>query len=173
VAAGPDRLLRQLRLPAGIETTVLDGPRARKHSPGQPVQELTGLWRDEALRISPLARVRDWRETFGRVQVAGKDRVGEDEVWIVRVSCEFLPPLTRYVSTHSGLLVKEEAWITAKGQGTVPITILYEDYRDVAGVKLPFRLTSESAVTGKQILQVTEAKPNTAIGEDTFTLPKE
>jgi CubicO group peptidase (beta-lactamase class C family) len=173
VAAGSDRVVRRMRSPAGTETTVVEGGRVRKQSPGQPVEELSRLWRDEALRINPLARLHDWRETYAAVRVAGKDRLGDEEVWIVRVECEFLPPLTRYVSTRTGLLLKEEAWVTAKGMGTVPLTVHCENYREVAGVKLPFRLISQSRVTGKQTMQFTEAKANREIQEDTFALPKE
>jgi hypothetical protein len=103
--------------------------------------------------------------------VAGIGHLGDEEVWIVRIDCELLPPLTRYVSTRTGLLVKEEAWVTVRGVGTVGLTVRYEDYREVAGVKVPFRLTSESRLTGKQVMQFTEAKPNVAIREDTFALP--
>ena len=45
------------------------------------------------------------------------------------------------------LLKKEEGWITASGLGTVPISIRFDDYRDVAGVKVPFRSMSESALS--------------------------
>jgi len=173
VAAGPDRVVRRINSPAGVVTTVVDGRRVRKHSPGQPLEELRGLWGDEALRISPLARLRDWRETSVSVRLAGKDRLGDEEVWIVRLEYEFQPPLTRYVSVKSGLLQKEEAWITAKGVGTFPLAVRYDDYREVAGVKLPFRLTSESAVTGKQVMQFAEAKPNPEISAETFALPKD
>jgi hypothetical protein len=55
----------------------------------------------------------------------------------------------------------------------VPISILFDDYREVAGVKIPFRSTSESALTGKQTFQVTEAKANPPIDEKTFTLSNE
>jgi CubicO group peptidase (beta-lactamase class C family) len=171
VAAGSDQVIRRMRSPAGTETTLVEGGRARKCSPGQPVEELGRLWRDEALRINPLARLRDWRETSVAVRVAGKGHLGDEEVWIVRIECELLPPLTRYVSTRTGLLLKEEAWVTARGVGTVGLTVRYEDYREVAGVKVPFRLTSESSLTGKQVMQFTEAKPNVAIREDTFALP--
>jgi hypothetical protein len=70
-------------------------------------------------------------------------------------------------------LLKEEAWITAKGVGTVPFTVLFEDYREVAGVQLPIRLKSESRLTGKQIMQVTEAYANVIIRRETFALPKD
>jgi len=172
VAAGPDSAILRLSLPAGVQTTIVDRGRVRRQSPGEAFEELKGLWRDEALRISPIARVRDWRETSVAVRAAGKDRLGHEDVWIVRVEYEFQPPLTRYVSAKTGLLLKDEAWITAKGIGTVPVTIRYDDYREIAGVKLPFRLTGESAVTGKRIMQFDEAKPNPEISAETFALPK-
>jgi hypothetical protein len=154
-----------------METTVVEGGRARERAPGQPAEELNRLLRDDTLRINPLARLRDWCETFAAVRLAGIGRMNDAEVWIVRVDCEFSPPLTRYVSTRTGLLVKEDAWVTAKGAGTIPLTVRFEDYRDVAGVKIPFRLTSESRLTGKQVTQFTEATPNAEIRGDTFALP--
>jgi hypothetical protein len=105
--------------------------------------------------------------------VVGKDKLGSEDVWIVRVDSEFEPPLTRYVSAKSGLLLKEEGWITAKGLGTVPRTVACADYREVAGVQLPFRLTTESAVTGTQVMQFAECRPNPVIDGATFSLPKE
>ncbi len=173
VAAGSDRIVRRVSLPAGTEMAVADGGRVRKQSPGQPVEDLNGLRREESLRISPLVRLGDWRQTSAAVRLAGTDRLGDEPVWIVRLECEFSPPLTRYVSTKTGLLLKEEAWITAKGVGTVPFTVLFEDYREVAGVQLPFRLKSESRLSGKQVMQFTEANANVIIRKETFALPKD
>jgi hypothetical protein len=173
VAAGSDRVIRRVSAPAGTETTLVAGGRVWKRSPGRPAEELGGVWRDEAVRINPLARLRDWRETAVGVRVASRDRLGDEAVWVVRVEGEFLPPSTRYVSTKTGLLLKEEAWVTAKGVGTVPLTVRYEDYREVAGVQIPFRLSSESRVTGKQVMQFTEARANPEITKKTFAVPKE
>jgi CubicO group peptidase (beta-lactamase class C family) len=170
IAAGSNRVIRRISSPAGTVTTIVDGRHVRKKSPGEPVEELAGLWRDEALRINPLARLRDWRETSVALRVATKDRIRDEDVWIVRVECEYQPALTRYVSVKSGLLLKEEAWISAKGVGTVPLTIEYDDYREIAGVRLAFRLTSESALTGKQTMQFTEANPNPKIIAATFAI---
>jgi CubicO group peptidase (beta-lactamase class C family) len=170
VADGPDRVIRRISSQAGVVTTVVDRGRVLRQSPGEPIEDLQGLWRDEAQRINPLARLRDWRESSVAVRVASKGRVDGEDVWIVRLDCPFQPPLTRYVSAKSGLLKKEEAWVTAKGVGTVPLTVRYDDYREVAGVQLPFRMMSERAVTGKQVMQFTEAKPNPEIRGGTFTV---
>jgi hypothetical protein len=173
IAALPDRVIRRVGAPAGAVTLIFDGARAIRQAAGSPAEAENGIKRDEAKRMSPLVRLRDWREGSTPVRVAGKSRVGGEDVWVLRVEREFEPPLTRYVSTTTGLLRKEEAWITASGVGTAPISILFDDYREVAGVKIPFRSMSESALTGKQTFQVTEATANPPISEKTFALPKD
>jgi CubicO group peptidase (beta-lactamase class C family) len=171
-AAGPDRVVRRVVSPEGVATAIFDGKRAFRQSPGAPAEEEFGVKLDEAKRMSPIARLRDWRESSSAVRVAGKTRIDGEDVWVLRVECEFEPPLTRYVSIKSGLLKKEEGWITASGLGTVPISIRMDDFRDVAGVKVPFRSTSDSALTGKQTFQLTEAKANPPISEKTFAVPE-
>jgi hypothetical protein len=171
IAAGFDRAIRRVNLPAGVVTMLAEKGRAWRRSSGEPIERLTGLRFEEAMRINPLARLADWRETAVAVQVAGSDRLGEEEVWIVRVEGKFSPPLTRYVSKKTGLLLKEDGWVTAKGQGTVSLTVRFADYREVDGVKIPFRLSSESRLTGKQIIQYAEARANPEIRKGTFALP--
>ena len=157
-ASGAKRVARRLTSPAGTNETVVDNGVVTKKAPGQPNEEQHGLFADDAQRYNPLARLNDWRQTHPQVQVVGIDRLGDEEVWVLRLECQFTPPLTRFVSTKRGLLLKEEVWITVKGLGTVPLTVEYEDYRNVSGVMLPFRLKSESRLTGKQITEFTEIK---------------
>ena len=40
-------------------------------------------------------------------------------------------------------------------------------------MQLPFRLTTESAVTGKQVMQFAEVRPNPVIDAATFSSPRE
>jgi hypothetical protein len=100
------------------------------------------------------------------VSVAGLAVAGL--VWVVRLHGELLPPLTRYVSFKSRLLLKEEAWVVPKGVGMTKLNVRYEDYRAVAGVLLPFRVVSESAFTGKQLVQYEIAKVNPELPKGTF-----
>ena len=157
-ASGTKRVSRKLTSPAGITETAADDGVVTKKTPGQPTEVQHGLFADDAQRINLLARLHDWRETHPQVQVVGKDQFGDEEVWVLRLECQFTPPLTRFVSAKRGLLLREEAWLTAKGVGTVPISLEFEDYRNVGGVMLPFRLKSESRLTGKQVTEFTEMK---------------
>jgi hypothetical protein len=172
LAAGTNRVIRRVDAPAGVVTTICDGKRATRQAASSPSEFEHGVKLDEARRMSPLARLRDWRESSPAVRVAGQGRIDGEDVWIVRVDCEFEPPLTRYVSKKFGLLKKEVAWITGSGIGTVPITIMFDDYREIAGVMLPFKSTSESALTGKQVLQVEEVRANPEVIDATFAVPE-
>jgi CubicO group peptidase (beta-lactamase class C family) len=157
-ASGIRRVTRRLTSPAGTTETVVDDGVVTKKSPGQPNEELHGIFGEESQRYNPLARLRDWRETHPQIHVVGIDQFGDEEVWVLRVDCQFTPPLTRFVSAKRGLLLREEAWVTAKGVGTVPLSIEYEDYRNVSGVMLPFRLKTESRITGKQVTEISEIR---------------
>ena len=106
----------------------------------------------------PFARLDDWRRTFSSVEVNRRDKVNGVDAWVVRLSGTELPPSTRYVSIETGLTLREDTWITARGVGTVPMTVKYSDYRSVAGVMLPFHVETTSAVTGVQVIQYTQIK---------------
>ena len=98
IAAAPDRVVRRVVPPDGAVTAVFDGKRAFRKAAGGPTEEEFGVKREEAKRMSPLARLRDWRESSTAVRVAGKGRVDGEDVWIRSGRMpEFEPPLTRYL----------------------------------------------------------------------------
>jgi len=68
-----------------------------------------------------------------------------------------VPPSTRSVSATTGLLLKDKTWLTVRGVGMVPVTLVYSDYRPVSGVLFPFRIETCSALTGVQVTQYGEA----------------
>jgi CubicO group peptidase (beta-lactamase class C family) len=172
LAEGSERAVRRLTSAANSSTTIADGQRSRRKQAGQSVEELHGLHRDEALRINPFLRLQDWRKNYRDVQVVGVDKIGGEEAWVVRMACEHTPPITRYVGAKSGRLLKEDTWTTGKGIGTVPLAVTFADYREVAGVILPFRTTSESRLTGKQVAQLKEVNVNANFAKDAFELSK-
>ena len=59
-----------------------------------------------------------------------------------------------------------------KSIGTIPFSIEYDDYREVAGVRLPFRLTSESAATSRQVGQFSRSAANPDFPANAFSVPE-
>ena len=119
---------------------------------------LTGVLLEQIRLNSPLVRLGDWRRSYTRVEVIGREAMSGEESWVVRVTPRDVPPSTRYVSTQTGLLLKDDTWLTVRGAGMVPFTVTYSDYRPVSGVLLPFQVETRSALTGAQVTQYNDAK---------------
>jgi photosynthetic reaction center cytochrome c subunit len=76
---------------------------------------------------------------------------------------------TLYFDMDSGLLVRLVRYSDSV-VGRTPTQIDYSDYRDVAGVKMPFRFTV-SWLDGKENFELSEIQPNVAIDAAKFANP--
>jgi hypothetical protein len=91
-------------------------------------------------------------------------------VWIVQGTTpdSGLLPVNLYFD-ESGLLVRLVRW-NQTAVGPVPTQIDYADYRDVAGVKMPFTWTVSQ--TYMQItIKLSELQPNVAVDAGRFGKP--
>lgn len=173
LVGGPDRLARRASVKGKpAETTIVDHGRAWRSVADQPFQELKGLFYEQAVLSNPLLRLGDWRNCYETVEIIGKDKVGKEDVWVVWTRPRSYPSSTKYVSIRTGLLLKEDTWITVKSIGTIPFSIAYDDYREVAGVRLPFRITSESAATSHQVGQFNRSAANPDFPANAFSVPE-
>ncbi|PWU05615.1 MAG: hypothetical protein C5B51_14055 [Terriglobia bacterium] len=77
--------------------------------------------------------------------------------------------VTLYFDRQSGLLLRELRY-GASPIGRVPTQIDYADYRDVSGVKLPFRITY-AWLDGRDSIVLREIRTNVAIDETKFGRP--
>ena len=124
-----------------------------------PLMALTGGnlagARIEAMVFFPAAI----QKAFSRWQV-GSATIDDRPVQVVQGTNAGQPPVNFYFD-ESGLLVRLVRW-NRTAVGTVPTQIDYADYREVAGVKMPFR----SIVTwtgGQNTIELREVRPNVAI----------
>ena len=69
----------------------------------------------------------------------------------------------------SGLLVRTVRW-NRTAAGTVPTQIDYSDYRDVAGVKIPFKAIM-TWTDGQNIFLFSDVRPNVPIDPARFARP--
>jgi hypothetical protein len=69
----------------------------------------------------------------------------------------------------SGLLVRTVRW-NRTPVGTVPTQTEYSDYRDVGGVKMPFK-TVVTWTNGQNTIELDEVRPNAAIDASRFAKP--
>ena len=75
-----------------------------------------------------------------------------------------------YFDSESGLLVRLVRYSDSM-VGRTPTQLDYTDYRDVSGVKMPFRWTV-SWLDGKENVELTEVQPNVALDASKFAPPQ-
>ena len=78
------------------------------------------------------------------------------------------PPVNLYFD-QSGLLVRLVRFVDT-AVGRVPTQIDYSDYRDVAGIKIPFKWTA-TWTDGQSTAELTEIQLNVAIDAGKFARP--
>ena len=90
------------------------------------------------------------------------------DVQIVQGSNPGELPINLYFD-DSGLLVRGVLW-NKTAVGTVPVQFDFSNYRDVAGVRMPFHIVL-TWTDGQNTFELSDIQPNVAIAADRFTRP--
>jgi hypothetical protein len=107
------------------------------------------------------------RQAFGRSRV-GRAVLGDEEVLVVQ-GIDAGQPVVNLYFDPSGLLVRLVRW-TQTPVGFVPTQIDYADYREVAGVKIPFHKTVTQTYMRMDV-ELSEVQPNVSVDAARFAKP--
>ena len=149
---------------------VYDGRKAWRYQPDTPIPliELTG-WSLSGSRIDTTAFFpAALPKAFAQWQVGFADIDGK-QVDVVRGINPGQSPVNLHFDA-SGLLVRLVRW-TETAAGPVPVQIDYSDYRDVAGVRVPFGWVV-TWTNGQSTIALKEVRPNVPIAESRFVRPE-
>jgi hypothetical protein len=94
--------------------------------------------------------------------------IGDADVQVVQGTNPGQLPLNLYFD-DAGVLVRSVRW-SSTPVGTVPTQTDYSDYREVAGVKMPFR-TVVTWTNGQNTIEIKDVRPNVAIDAARFARP--
>jgi len=126
---------------------------------------LAGANLDAVLSFPAAAGIKQLRSQW-RV---GSTSIDDREVVLVVGTGAGASPLKLYFDKESGLLVRQVRY----GQllvGRIPAQIDYSDYREVSGIKMPFRWTG-TWVDGRSTTTLTDVQPNVPIDSAEFARP--
>lgn len=109
-------------------------------------------------------------QLYTGVTLARKQKVGEQEAYVVNATSSEGGTESLFFDTRTGLLLQRHL-VVKTPLGSYPYEIKYEDYREVDGIKLPFAL--HWSCPGLQwSRKITEVKHNVAIEDAKFNLPR-
>ena len=155
----------------GDNTTTYDGNAGWIAAPFRPVavlalsnQDIDGLKLDVDLSFPA-----NIRQALTKWRVGQPTLLDDREVHVVQGTTARGATATLYFDMESGLLVRRVRY-TDSPVGRLPTQTDYSDYRDVAGVKMPFKWTT-TWLDGRDTFEITDVQPNVAIDAARFARP--
>jgi hypothetical protein len=168
-AKAPNQQTMIVRQVGGISTRTFDGRNGWMAGPDTPLPLLTltegNL--DRARLEAIVAFPAGIRRAFPKWRV-GRTAIDDREVRVVQGIGD-AQALANFYFDDSGLLVRMVRW-TRTPVGFVPTQVDYADYRDVAGVKVPFH-RSVSQTYMQMNVDLTDVQPNVAVDAARFARP--
>jgi outer membrane lipoprotein-sorting protein len=149
-----------------------DGQVAWTQDPSRGLRVLEGAELADAQREATFNAELKWRDLYSKVELTGKEKVGDREAYVLRLTPSSGKPLTRYYDAEN-FLVLRQIMTRETPQGPVEIQVDLSDYRDIGGgVKGPFKIKQTMPVVGEILITLIEEKNNVEIDDARFAKPK-
>jgi hypothetical protein len=157
--------------PNGTSTTTFDGRLGFIAAPFRPVPvlALAGAGLDGLRLDAELAFPARITQALGNWRSGQPIAIDDRDVNVVQGMGAGGILATLYFDAETGLLRRQVRYVGSP-VGRIPTQIDYADYRDVAGVKMPFRWTV-TWINGRDTITLKEVRPNVAIDAQRFGRP--
>ena len=146
-----------------------DGTRGEEVYTFAPVEVYTGKRLEDIKIGADFLAPLNWKTDYKTIEIKGIEKVGDEDCYKVELTPEKGTKVTQLYSTKTFLLMKQRG-VTASGtsDNVLPYSITFADYRDVDGIKIPFKMVNSNSTMGDTIMLVKSVKNNAAIDDKTF-----
>jgi photosynthetic reaction center cytochrome c subunit len=165
----PDQRISFTHMPEGDSVTAFNGQEGWLGMPGRPIREMHGSDLDGASIDANLHLATQLRTMFTQMKVRGTERIDDQEAYQVVGERTGKPPIRLYFDQQSGLLVRLIRYGDT-ALGLLPTQIDYADYRDVNGLKVPYRWTL-ARPSGRFTIQVSDVQQDVPVDDAKFVKP--
>ncbi len=169
-AKAPNKRMSVTQMGSGQSITAFDGTVGWLGGSGRPPREMAGAEIDAAKLDAEFYFPIRAKEIFSRFRMGRPEKIGGAQAYTVFALRQGQPPVRLYFDESSGLLLRLVRYADTP-VGRNPTQIDYADYRDVDGVKLPFRWTL-ARPGGRFTIQIQEVRQNVPIPDERFAKPE-
>ncbi len=151
------------------EWEYFDGTAGEDNISFAPIEKYTGK-RLEDIRINadfygPL----NWKTNYKKIEITGTAKVGDEDAYVVTFEPEKGTKIKDYYSTKTFLLLRRDGVVSSSTSDMqIPYTILFSDYREAGGIKIPFKTANNNIANGNIVTTVKSVKFDVPIDDKTF-----
>ena len=177
-AKAPGKVANETKLIAvgkeiGTGWDYFDGTGGEESYSFAPATKYAGKRLDDVRLSADFHGMLDLRKKYKTIELKRMAKCGEEECYAVEFVPEKGNKFTEFYSTKTYLLLRREGVFTLQGMSTdLPYNVRYEDYRDVDGVKLPFKVINSNAANGTVISTLISVKHNVSVDDKIFAPKK-
>jgi hypothetical protein len=169
-AKAPGKRISVMHSPNGDSLTAFDGTAGWLGNTGRPARDMGTQESDAARLDADMYFATRIKEIFSGLRLGRPDKIGDEPVYPVIALRQGQPPVRLFFAVSSGLLLRMLRY-TDTPIGRNPTQIDYADYREVDGVKLPFRWTL-ARTNGRFTIQLQDVKQNVPVEDEKFVKPQ-
>lgn len=144
----------------------MQGPQGQMPLPAAQLQQARG----EMFRINETLLLSD-RDPARAINWVKKAKVGEREADVIEISAKDGPQVRLFIDAASGQLLKKEYRGEALAGAPAQVEELYEDFREVSGLRVPFKTVIWQNEKRFAENQITELQYNTGLKAEDLAKP--
>ena len=167
--AKPDRISTLVHYPQGDMISNFDGNLGWVLSPDRPVRAMNPSELDFNRIDGGIPFASDLKTLFHDLQTVRREKVGDQDSFVLRANRPNMPPVELYFDVSSGLLIRLVRYAKSP-LGLLPTRTDFSDYREIDGFKMPFHWNSATP-TGRFAVQIASTTLNSPINNSAFTKP--
>lgn len=166
----PDQRVSVMHMQKGDSTTAYNGKAGWIYFPGRPLREMSPADQQAAKLDAEAFYPVQLQHEFTELKLEDHpEKVGDHETNVVLGLSKGQPPVKLYFDKDSGLLVRMVHYADT-ALGFNPTQVDFADYREVGGVKTPYRWTI-ARPSGSFTIKIDEVKQNVPMDDATFVKP--
>jgi predicted Zn-dependent peptidase len=161
----PDKLFQELDFSVGKQSTVFDGEKAKIEGMGQ-LQYLEGEQLEELKYQAKLNPFLDYEKNNVKLELKGIETINDKESYKMLLTLSNGKKYTHYFDVETGYKIREISELSTP-QGSFTQTLDLEDYKEVDGIRFPFKLVQK---VGPQTIElvVESIKINSNLNDTMF-----
>jgi CubicO group peptidase (beta-lactamase class C family) len=170
---GPERARTEMDFGRfGGMTSVLNAEGAFEENTLAPPRALSSAAQAQARHDHPFALWGDWRTAFPGERIVRRGAVDGRETLEVHLRDGDLPVAILDVDAATGDVLRWREPQLVPELGELPTTTRFADFREVAGLRVPYRFVISNEATGRMVVEVETFEVGVDVPEGAFRSPR-
>ena len=156
----PNKMYQLVDFGVGQQSMVFDGEKGKMSTMGQ--EQAMPAEQVEQMKLGSLHAMLEYAEKGIKTELSGMEKINDKEAYRVVFTYPSGRKSTNYYDVNTGYLIRQSA-----EQGGAVQTVDFDDYREVQGVKYPYKM-SVGTPNGVLELNTTSIEINTGLADSLF-----